>query len=198
LSGAGITRYAVEWDGSQWIRYGDWLGAPRQPRFFRNPRILVRQIISGQLLRIYSGYTEQELFNTQIAFNVLLKEGVPVSLKYILGILNSKLITFYHKSRFLDQSKRTFQKILIQDAKKFPIYIPDLGKSIDKAMHDKMVKLVDRMLGLHRKLATAKVPDEKTKIQRQITTIDKKIDILTYELYGLTKEEIKIVEEHVK
>jgi len=196
LSGAGITRYTVEWDGAQWIRYGDWLGAPRQPRFFRNPRILVRQIISGAPLRIYCGYTEQELYNTQIAFNVLLKQGVSISLKYILGILNSKLITFYHRSCFLDRSKKTFQKILIQDAKKFPIYIPDFGNPVDKAKHDKMVKFVDRMLELHKKLTAAKIPDEKTRIQREITATDSQIDHLVYELYNLTKEEIAIVEQN--
>jgi len=195
LSGAGIMRYTVEWDGAQWIRYGDWLGAPRQPRFFRNPRILVRQIISGDPLRIYCGYTEQELYNTQIAFNVLLKQGMSICLKYILGILNSKLITFYHRYCFLDQSKKTFQKILIQDAKKFPIYMPDFGNSADKAKHDKVVSLVERMLDLHKKLAVAKVPDEKTKIRRQIDSTDTQINNLVYDLYGLTADEIAIIED---
>jgi type I restriction-modification system DNA methylase subunit len=173
LSGAGITRYSVEWDGAQWIRYGDWLGAPREPKFFRNPRILIRQIISGDPLRIYCGYTEQELYNTQIAFNVLLKQDMSISLKYILGILNSKLITFYHRYCFLDQSKKTFQKILIQDAKKFPIYMLDFGNPDDKVKHDKMVKLVEQMLNLHKKLAESKIPDEKTRVQRQIPPTDK-------------------------
>ncbi|MHC4474777.1 MAG: hypothetical protein ACYTEL_03980 [Planctomycetota bacterium] len=50
------------------------------------------------------------------------------------------------------------------------------------------------MLDLHHKLAAAKVPDEKTRFQRQINTTGKKIDNLVYELYALTKEEIKIIE----
>jgi len=41
----------------------------------------------------------------------------------------------------------------------------------------------------------AKTPDEKTRIQRQIAATDKQIDQLVYELYGLTDDEIKIVEE---
>jgi len=45
------------------------------------------------------------------------------------------------------------------------------------------------------KEARAKVPAEKTRIQRQINTTDKQIDKLTYDLYDLTKEEIKIVEQ---
>jgi hypothetical protein len=58
-----------------------------------------------------------------------------------------------------------------------------------------MVKLVDRTLDLHKKLAAAKVPAEKTRLQRQINTTDSAIDNLTYELYNLTPEEIKIIEE---
>jgi hypothetical protein len=42
----------------------------------------------------------------------------------------------------------------------------------------------------------AKIPDERTRIQRQIDAADKQIDKLVYNLYGLTEEEIKIVEEN--
>jgi len=79
-----------------------------------------------------------------------------------------------------------------------PIRTIDFDKPDDKARHDKMVKLVESMLDLHRKLAAAKVPAEKTRIQRQINTTDKQIDNLTYDLYNLTEEEIKIVEESTK
>ena len=58
----------------------------------------------------------------------------------------------------------------------------------------KMVSLVDQMMELHKKLAEAKIPDEKTRLQRQIDSTDSQIDQLVYELYDLTDEEIKIVE----
>ena len=57
-----------------------------------------------------------------------------------------------------------------------------------------MVALVERMLDLHRRLAAAKAPPEKELLQRQIAATDEQIDRLVYELYGLTEEEIKIVE----
>jgi hypothetical protein len=50
------------------------------------------------------------------------------------------------------------------------------------------------MLTLHKQLAEVKTPHDKTAIQRQIDTTDHQIDRLAYELYGLTEEEIKIVE----
>ena len=50
------------------------------------------------------------------------------------------------------------------------------------------------MLSLNKQLAETKTPDEKTKLERQITATDRQIDQLVYELYGLTDDEIKIVE----
>ncbi len=56
-----------------------------------------------------------------------------------------------------------------------------------------MVSLVERMLKLHKDLPNARSSD-KTAIERQIAATDKQIDQLVYELYGLTGEEIRIVE----
>jgi predicted nucleic acid-binding Zn-ribbon protein len=50
------------------------------------------------------------------------------------------------------------------------------------------VKLAKQMLTLHKQMASAKTPDEKTRLQRQIDTTDQQIDQLVYELYGLTEE----------
>jgi len=50
------------------------------------------------------------------------------------------------------------------------------------------------MLALHQQLAAAKIAHEQTALQRQIEATDRQIDALVYELYGLTAEEIKIVE----
>ena len=57
-----------------------------------------------------------------------------------------------------------------------------------------MVSLVESMLALHKQLAGAKSEQEKTVIQRQIESTDAEIDKLVYDLYGLTAEEIAIVE----
>ena len=54
------------------------------------------------------------------------------------------------------------------------------------------------MLDRHKRLAVAKTPTDKTAIQRQIEATDRQIDQLVYELYGLTVDEIKIVEEAMR
>ena len=63
-----------------------------------------------------------------------------------------------------------------------------------KARHDRMVALVTQMLDLNKKLQDAKLEQEKTLLSRQIEATDASIDKLVYELYGLTEEEIKVVE----
>jgi hypothetical protein len=71
----------------------------------------------------------------------------------------------------------------------------ELANSADRASHDRMVKLVEQMLALHRQLAAAKTAYEQTSAQRQIEATDRQIDRLVYELYGLTAEEIQVIEE---
>jgi hypothetical protein len=57
-----------------------------------------------------------------------------------------------------------------------------------------MVTLVEQTLELHKRQAVAKSQSDCDLYQRQIDATDRKIDKLVYELYGLTDEEIKIVE----
>jgi hypothetical protein len=64
----------------------------------------------------------------------------------------------------------------------------------NKARHDRMVALVTQMLNLHARLAAEAMPQEKTLLQRRIDATDKQIDRLVYELYGLTEDEITVVE----
>jgi hypothetical protein len=57
-----------------------------------------------------------------------------------------------------------------------------------------MVSLVEQMLALHKQRPQARTPHEQTALERQIEAADRQIDALVYELYGLTEEEIAIVE----
>ena len=194
LSGENIIRYGVFWDGKEYLSYGDWLGAAREQRFFTKPRIIVRQIVSGKPPRIYAGYTNEEFYNTQIAFNLLVKDEAKISLKYLLSILNSKLINFYHKEKYLDPSKNLFQKILIANAKTFPIKILSLEK---QRPH---INLVDKMLSLNKRLVELgdKQTNERQRLEEEIKRTDSEIDELVYQLYGITEEEKKIIEGALK
>ena len=66
--------------------------------------------------------------------------------------------------------------------------------SLSARDHDRLVSLVDTMLDLHKRLPEASSAHERELIERQIPATDRAIDQLVYELYGLTEEEIAIVE----
>lgn len=121
IAGENILRYAVlDKPIKEFLHYGDWLGAPRQRRFFTEPRIIVRQIISGKPGRIYAGFTMSELYHTQIGFAILSKSKNVKEIEILSIILNSDVINFYHKFKFLDIEKITFQKILIENCRALP------------------------------------------------------------------------------
>jgi hypothetical protein len=75
-----------------------------------------------------------------------------------------------------------------------PIRTINFSDPADVARHGRMVALVERMLDLQRKLAGAAIPAERDLYRRQVESTDRQIDALVYELYGLTEEEIKVVE----
>ncbi|ODS33583.1 MAG: hypothetical protein SCARUB_01317 [Candidatus Scalindua rubra] len=80
---------------------------------------------------------------------------------------------------------------------KLPIRTIDFSNPEDKSQHDKLVSLVERMLDLQKQLAAAKLPQKKTVLNRQIEVTDRQIDEMVYELYGLTEEEIEIVDSGI-
>ncbi|RQV94799.1 restriction endonuclease subunit R, partial [bacterium] len=118
---------------------------------------------------------------------------IPVEDSYLMGILNSKLITFiYQKSSAVFRGG--YLRFIYQYLVQLPIRVIDFSDPADKARHDRMVALVETMLALHKRLPEVSTPQEKDVIQRQIAATDAQIDKLVYELYGLTKEEIEVVE----
>ena len=58
--------------------------------------------------------------------------------------------------------------------------------------------LICLSLSLNQQLANTRLESEKQQIQRAILHTEKEVDKLVYELYGLTKMEINIVEESIK
>jgi len=116
-----------------------------------------------------------------------------LSPNYLLGLLNSRLVFW-----ILSLKSNVFRGGWITCTKQYvgelPIRTIDFTDATDKQWHDQMVKYVDTMLALHKQLAAARTPDDRTQLENQIAATDRLIDKLVYELYDLTDEEIKIVE----
>jgi len=128
---------------------------------------------------------------------VLFENGQAEDLLYLLGLLNSRVLTF--RFRYIGKLKSGgIIEYFWNSVSKMPIRRIDFSDATDEVRHGRMVELVETMLKLHNQLAAAKTNHEKTAIQRQIDATDNQIDQLVYELYGLTDEEIRIVEEGTK
>jgi len=116
------------------------------------------------------------------------------SQEFILGLLNCRLTNWIMRQS-ATQMRGGYYSYESRFIRSLPIRTIDFSDKADKARHDRMVALVEQMLELHKKLRDVKTEYDRSALQRQITSTDKQIDALVYELYGLTDDEIRIVEE---
>ncbi|GAA9491466.1 class I SAM-dependent DNA methyltransferase [Helicobacter pylori] len=100
----------------------------------------------------------------------------------ILGVLNSKLMTYFYKKKFFPTHMQGgafgFDTLSVET-----LPIPQITKS-NQPTADKIIALVDKILAVKEKDPKANTLD-----------LEKEIDALVYQLYHLTDEEIKIIED---
>jgi hypothetical protein len=121
-------------------------------------------------------------FPCYVARTFLIIKSNRINLKYLLGILNSKLVEFwlYEKGK-LQGNMFQVDKVPLQS---IPIII------VQQEMQDGVIKLVDKIISLTQSDNYLQTPTKKAKVKEY----EKEIDQMVYTLYGLTPEEIKIVE----
>lgn len=190
LFGKDINRYSYQWSG-KYIRYiREELQRPRDEIIFLSPEKLIMQRIGGVLI---TAYDNKNFYTFNSINNLLLKQNIKYGIKYILAILNSKLLKFYYISRFTNKSGLTvnISKTFLD---KLPIRKINFNSPNELRYHNIIENLANDMIVLKNNLTTTFLPQEKESLQRQIDATDREIDRLVYELYGLTEEEIKIVE----
>ena len=113
--------------------------------------------------------------------------------KFILAILNSKLISWYVYIFIFGLAIRTmhFDNPVTS---RIPMPVIDLSNSSHKEVHDKIVVLVDNIIELNKKVNTEKNPNSLNMINRQISACEKQLDNLIFSIYNLNDEEKKIIE----
>lgn len=174
--GKHVGRYENYWDKDNWIKYGEWLAAPRKPEIFEGEKILARKIVSDRLIATY--IPEKSYCNTLLFVIKIHDESY--SYKFLLGILNSLITGWYYRKKFQINPEDTFPQILIRDINQLPV--PD----VDKQVSQQVESLVDQII-------STKEEDP----EADTSKLEEEIDQLVYELYGLSEEEIGIVEESV-
>jgi TaqI-like C-terminal specificity domain len=174
--------------GSTWYAYGrtQALDVMPLPKIF-TPDIALRPSFSLD----ESG---EVFFTGGVAggYGILVKPDY--SREYILGLLNSSLLEWILRqtTTFMRGGYLSFESRYIRG---LPILTLDGTDSTRKALHDDIVALVEQMIELHQRLSAARSSTDRNFLQRQINATDHQIDRVVYELYGLTDEEVEIVEE---
>ena len=142
LKGGDVSQYSIKWNGELWISYGEWLAAPREKKFFVNERVLIREITGKRLL---SCYTNEEFYNTPSLINIINEKNI-LKLKYILVLINSTLLGWYHNKTSPKANKGLFPKILVNDVRNLPV------KEISLEAQKPFIKKADKMLFLNKNL----------------------------------------------
>ena len=185
VPGSGIERYGcvttqgwIMYD-SEFVRSRGKLGRSLPPnRFFDSAKILVVRTRNLSLReRIIATIDRHATYNLNRLSNIISRGRAP--LEGLLGFLNSSLFNWLFSTRFYDYEIK-------------PVYmrICPLADATDAQLNG----AVRSMLDLHARLPKARTAHERTALERQIEHTDSEIDRLVYELYGLTGEEIALVE----
>lgn len=150
---------------------------------FEKPKIIVPSIVQ----------TASYAYDTKSIYSNDKTSIIPTADFYLLGLLNSKVCDFVmHKISSTKQGGYYEYKPMYLE--QLPIRTINFSDPIDKGRHDHVVRLVDQMLQSKEKIAAAKTNAEVNRLELLCESLDRQIDEAVYELYGLTEEEIKIVE----
>lgn len=196
IIGRDLSRYHITISGKRWVKYGNWLSAPRDPNNFLGKRILVQEITGGKDKKIIAAFYDGELYHSRDIIPIKF-DNESVNPFYILALINSDMLTWYHHKRNPKAQKGLFPKILVSDLEKLPIRKINRENKDDLLIETEIIKLVDQLLKLNEIKAVTKLQTRISQLESKINYCESRINQLVYELYGLTKEEIKIVESRL-
>lgn len=187
IRGKHIKRYFYKWDEKHFISYGSWLAAPRDPKFFKNERIIFREILGKNFECTF--IDEDIIIDRSLYIALPKKDSISqINIKYVLSLLCSKLLAFYFRY-ISNEFDDLFPKIRLAEFKLLPI------KLISVKEQTIYVDKVNQIIEAQKLFHSAKIDNEKNLFKQKIDILDKQIDKLVYELYGLTEEDIRVVEE---
>jgi type I restriction-modification system DNA methylase subunit len=178
------TREKGKFKGPNWYAFG----YPKSMTLFQLPKLVVPDY-NNRASFAYD--TESHFYKT--GYGIIGKSGWPESPMYVLGLLNSPLL-FGYLLKIGTTLRGGFVRFWTQFIEQLPIRTIDFTDLADIARHDHVVRLVEQMLALHKARQSARTPHEQSVLAAQIAATDRQLDRLVYALYGLSEEEIKVVE----
>lgn len=175
-----IHRYEINHTGEGFIKYPPAIESSKPWRFFSGPRILLRQLLSRKF-RLQAAYAEDHFLTNQSVQCLLARDEMRVPIKVLLAVLNSKLISWYFCQINMVARRDDFPKTIIKVTRELPL--PDLGQPKFAYEHDALNTLVNRII------AAKQLADAMT-----VEQLETQIDALVFRIYGLSPEEVELVQ----
>ena len=176
LSGSDLQRYRLKWSG-KFLSYGNHLAAPRDSKLFEGERLLIARIPVKSVYTFRATYTKENFVHEQSIESIT---NLKVSPLYLIGVLNSKILSFYAIEKFDFLQRNTFPQMRLTQIKQFPI--PNSSVEQQNEIADLVKKIMEEMA------------KEKVK-QDLVDSLNIKIDDLVMDLFGLTEEEKQTVRD---
>jgi len=121
-----------------------------------------------------------------------------LDIRYIVGLLNSKVLRFAYVELVREASQRTFPQVKLGALARLPLRSVDMSIAAEKARHQLIVQLVEQMLALQRELVCERNPQIAERLHQQADALDDRIDREVYDHYNLDETEIEYIENVVR
>lgn len=187
LQGNELSRYFIYPERTSYLKYSDEIASIRPMKMFEGKRIALRRLLTRKF-RLQASLATETMITTDNVLN-LVPQAKNVPVEFTLGILNSRFISWTYVNTSMIAQKDDFPQVFIRALAS--IRLPAYNAN----QCDNMTQLVTTILDLHKQLHAAKLPQAQTILKRQIEATDRQVDRLVYALYGLTEEEIEIIEK---
>lgn len=189
LKGSNFNRYTIA-EPTQYLRhnYEKYLDENDIFRFTpdileANPKLIYRQTSSNLV-----GMLETNQYHNDKTVHVILpKRDYKIDLKYVLGLFNSKLLNYYY-SKLVSEEGRAFAQVKTVNVKRLP-YV-----EAEPKQQAEIIKYVEQLLQLNKDKKNVNLPNQIEMIENRIEHAESKINQIIYELYDLTTDEIKLIE----
>ena len=179
-------REGGKFSGPDWYRI-----YPKNLDVWEQPKVMLPYMIE----RLSAYYDEGESFFVNVTTGGfgLTATDHHFSLKYLTALLNSKLLDWY-----LKQVSTNFQGGYFAANKQFieklPVRLIDEANAAEVRTRDELIAAVEAIQGLYSDLRASRTDEERIRLRRQISAAESQVDGLAYGLYGLTADEIDLVE----
>lgn len=187
IVGKDITRYSIVPKEPCYLKYGIWLAEPRPAAPFERVKIVCRQTSDCIVAAVDTSF----YYNLNNVYNIEITKDT-ISIYYIIAILNSKLLKYAY-FKIVGEKGRTFAEVKKVNLDRLPIKI-----SSEKAFAEDIADKAKKLTNLQVLISGARTESDKKLYSSMADKLDREIDALVYQLYGLTEEEIAIVEEATK